>query len=243
MRTIYHVNSCSMGVYITAYEKGWTRNKDGDVSLLKTAFFGGIGGTFGKALASPFNMLRNQLQSASVKSIAVGYQHQHLGFVQAFSKTYKAHGIVGLFRGVQVTVPRGMIGSGSQLAVAGWTKEFLRKNFPHMDSRVITIISGISGGTMAAIASNPIDVVSTRLYNQGVDEKGKGLYYKGIIDCYIKIRKTEGFRGFFKGFWPSYIRLGPHSVLVLLFFDQFKAFKGKNNEEKVRHLRKLQTCE
>lgn len=108
-----------MGIYTTAYEKGWTRSKDGTVSVWKSALIGGVGGTFGQALASPFSMLRSQLMSASVEKIAVGYQHKHDGFIEALIKIYKTHGMAGLYRGVLVTVPRGMMGSGTQIATFG----------------------------------------------------------------------------------------------------------------------------
>lgn len=216
-----------LGFYNTAYERGWTRNKDGNVSILKSAFFGGVGGTVGQALASPFFMLRNQLQSASVSEIAVGHQHKHEGFIQAFKKVYKAHGVTGLYRGVLVTVPRGMMGSGTQIATFGCTKDLLQRKFPTMDQTLISFISGATAGTAMAIAMNPTDVISTRLYNQGVHSDGKGMYYSGVIDCFSKILKTEGVRGFYKGFWPHYIRIGPHSALVLLFFDELKALKGR----------------
>lgn len=74
---------------------------------------------------------------------------------------------------------------------------------------------------------NPADVLATRMYNQGVDSKGKGIYYSGVIDCLVKVFKTEGIAGFYKGFWPHYIRIGPHSALVLVFFDEFKLLKTK----------------
>lgn len=222
-----HLAPFSLGIYTTAYEKGWTRNKDGNVCIVRSALIGGVGGTIGQALASPFFMLRNQLQSASVEKIAVGHQHKHEGFTQAFKKIYKAHGIAGLYRGVLVTVPRGMMGSGTQIATFGWTKDFLQRKCPDMDQTYISFISGATAGTAMAIAMNPTDVISTRLYNQGVTSKGKGIYYSGVIDCFVKILKTEGFRGFYKGFWPHYIRIGPHSALVLLFFDELKFLKGK----------------
>jgi solute carrier family 25, member 34/35 len=195
--------------------------------VLKSALFGGVGGTIGQALASPFFMLRNQLQSASVEKIAVGYQHKHESFFQAFGKIYKAHGIAGLYRGVLVTVPRGMMGSGTQIATFGWTKDFLQRKFPDLDATTVSFVSGAAAGTAMAIAMNPTDVISTRLYNQGVNASGKGLYYSGVIDCFLKILKAEGLRGFYKGFWPHYIRIGPHSALVLLFFDELKTAKEK----------------
>ncbi|OTF78058.1 hypothetical protein BLA29_014567 [Euroglyphus maynei] len=58
----------------------------------------------------------------------------------------------------------------------------------------------------------PFDVVSTRLYNQPVDPKtGAGQLYRGIPDCMIKIFRTEGILGFYKGFGASFLRLGPHT--------------------------------
>lgn len=74
---------------------------------------------------------------------------------------------------------------------------------------------------------NPTDVISTRLYNQGVGTDGKGIYYSGVIDCFVKMIKTEGIQGLYKGFWPHYFRIGPHSALVLLVFDELKNFKEK----------------
>lgn len=219
--------TCRLGFYNTAHEKGWTKNKEGHVCILRTAFYGGVGGTFGQALASPFFMLRNQLQSASAAEIAVGHQHRHEGFVQAFKKIYNIHGVTGLYRGVLVTVPRGMMGSGTQIATFGYTKDLLQRKFPTLDPTLVSFISGATAGTMMAIAMNPTDVISTRLYNQGVHSDGKGMYYSGVIDCFSKILKNEGIRGFYKGFWPHYYRIGPHSALVLLFFDELKAVKLK----------------
>lgn len=66
---------------------------------------------------------------------------------------------------------------------------------------------------------NPFDLVSIRLYNQGVGADGKGLLYNNIGDCFVKIWKTEGFFGFYKGIGPNYMRLAPHGVLCLVFWD------------------------
>lgn len=56
----------------------------------------------------------------------------------------------------------------------------------------------------------------------GVDAKGRGLLYSGLIDCFIKIGKSEGFFGFYKGIGANYMRLAPHGALCLLFWDYLK---------------------
>ena len=61
----------------------------------------------------------------------------------------------------------------------------------------ITCLSGILAGGVASLAVNPVDVVKTRLQTL---HKGHGEEtYKGIIDCFIKIGKHEGWKAFYKG--------------------------------------------
>lgn len=68
----------------------------------------------------------------------------------------------------------------------------------------------------------------------GVDANGRGLLYKSYFDCVEKILRSEGPLGFYKGLGPSYVRLGPHTVLSLVFWDYFKEMHSKliNRREK-----------
>jgi solute carrier family 25 protein 34/35 len=217
------LNACRLGIYTKATEMGLTKKADGSISILKSALIGGVGGFIGQALASPFFMLRTRLQSQAVQEIAVGYQHKHTGMISAFKEIYSKHGIQGLYRGVSITFPRAMMGSGTQIAAFGFTKDFFHRKTSVKNETFISFTSGLIAGTAMALAMTPPDVVATRIYNQGVDKHGKGIYYSGIIDCTIKIVKSEGLIGLYKGFWPHYIRIGPHSALVFLFFDELKA--------------------
>lgn len=71
----------------------------------------------------------------------------------------------------------------------------------------------------------PFDVVSTRLFNQGLDAGGRGLLYRNIFDCFIKTFKVEGLKGLYKGYLPNYLRIAPHTILNLTFWEQFKEWK------------------
>lgn len=88
---------CRLGIYTTAYERGWTKNKDGHESIIKSALVGATGGFLGAAFASPFFMLRTHLQSQAVTDIAVGHQHRHTGMLSAFKIIYDKFGIAGLY--------------------------------------------------------------------------------------------------------------------------------------------------
>jgi solute carrier family 25 protein 34/35 len=131
--------------------------------------------------------------------------------------------VKGLFRGGSSAVPRAFVGSTSQLTSFAYCKEFMRKYDILTNSPLLmTFTASMVGGVAISLMMTPFDLVSTRLYNQGVDQFGKGLLYNGYTDCVLKIWKTEGFLGFYKGLGPSYFRLGPHTVLCLVFWDEFK---------------------
>ena len=86
-----------------------------------------------------------------------------------------------------------------------------------------SITSSLIAGLAACCAMIPVDVVTTRLYNQPVDRaSGKGCRYAGIVDAVRKISRTEGLPGFYKGSSASLLRQAPHTVLCLLFWQEIR---------------------
>jgi len=81
----------------------------------------------------------------------------------------------------------------------------------------------MTSGVFVVMMMTPFDVVSTRLYNQGTDTAGRGLLYRGVGDCFVRIFSTEGLWGFYKGCGASFFRLGPHTVLSLVIWNQLQA--------------------
>ena len=67
-------------------------------------------------------------------------------------------------------------------------------------------------GLAGALASNPVDVVRTRMMNQRV-LSGNPMY-KGTLDGVMQTWKNEGFFALYKGFWPNWLRLGPWNIIV-----------------------------
>ena len=50
----------------------------------------------------------------------------------------------------------------------------------------------MSAGLVSAILGTPADVIKTRIMNQPLDKNGKGVYYKGSMDCLLQAIKNEG---------------------------------------------------
>lgn len=145
----------------------------------------------------------------------------------AFRQIYNKNGIPGLWRGSVAALPRAALGSGAQIATFGKTKALLVQYDLVTQPTLNSFAAGLIAGSIMSVAITPPDVITTRLYNQGTDPEGRGLLYRGWVDCFVKILKSEGVYGMYKGFWANYLRIAPHSTLVLLFFDELIALRNK----------------
>uniref|UniRef100_A0A034W8Q0 Solute carrier family 25 member 35 n=1 Tax=Bactrocera dorsalis TaxID=27457 RepID=A0A034W8Q0_BACDO len=221
------VNGVRLGIHTSAVNMGWTRNKNGEESFGLNLFWGAAGGAMGAYFSSPFFMIKTQLQSRASKQVAVGYQHEHTGMLSALRTVYRQGGISGLWRGSTASIARASIGSGAQLATFGPIKSFLRENNLIVQPALNSLCGGFIAGCCVTVAMTPADVMMTRIYNQGLDANGKGLLYNGWLDCFMKTARAEGLYGLYKGFWANYVRLVPHSALVLFFFDELMTLKNR----------------
>jgi len=164
--------------------------------------------------------------SPSAPSTVVGTQHGYTSSWSAFKSIYHADGVPGLFRGASASMLRVCTGSVSQLTTYDWLKHWVKKTTQWQDGLKLHFSASLLSGFCVTVAMNPADVISTRLYNQPV-VNGKGTSYNGIVDCAVKTIKTEGVRGLYKGFTAHYMRLGPHTILTFVFWEQFKAMAAR----------------
>lgn len=52
--------------------------------------------------------------------------------------------------------------------------------------------------------------------------------FKGSVDVLTKVVRNEGLFALWKGFFPYYARLGPHTVLTFIFLEQMTSiYKSK----------------
>lgn len=233
---LHFIRNCvRLGSYQWASDRGYITDQSGKTIFYRSFIIGAAGGAAGAFLGSPLFLIKTQLQSQTTRSVAVGYQHGHRGTIAAIQQIYTNFGIRGLWRGANGVMLRALAGSSSQLTSFAMTKDLLKNYQIFNNSPMLTsFMASIVGGVFQVICMTPFDLISTRLYNQPVDDLGKGLLYKNIPDCCIKIWRTEGPLGFYKGVTANYMRLAPHGVLTLVFWDWLKdlhvAFKMVDNK-------------
>ena len=69
-------------------------------------------------------------------------------------------------------------------------------------------------GFVATTVCSPVDVIKTRIMSAKTSE--------GLVPLLTRITATEGIGWMFKGWLPSFIRLGPHTIATFLFLEQHK---------------------
>jgi len=188
---------------------------------------GALAGAVGSYIASPFFLVKTRMQSQSDAIPSVGTQHRYTSVFQAFPHIVKHDGgPLGLMRGSVAAAVRVAVGGSVQLSTYDTCKHRLASTFPSFfpDPQAVKLhfAASMISGLAVTTAMNPFDVLSTRIYNQPVDEKGRGQLYKGPVDGVIKIWRVEGLGGFFKGWFAHYLRVGPHTVLMFIFMEQFR---------------------
>lgn len=87
-------------------------------------------------------------------------------------------------------------------------------------NRAQSFLVGGASGAAAAIASNPLDVVKTRLMTQ---IKGSGVVkYRGVGHALVTVAKEEGVGAFAKGIAP---RIAAKTLQSALFFAAYETIK------------------
>ena len=140
---------------------------------------------------------------------------------------HRREGYSGLWRGVGPTAGRAALVAGVQLPVYDWTKLLLlTHNILPGDSAWNHLLSSFCAGLCACLASSPVDVIRTRLMDQRrllrKKAKKEALIYKSSWECGLSTVRSEGFLALYKGFVPSFTRMGPWNIIFFLVYEHLK---------------------
>jgi len=88
-------------------------------------------------------------------------------------------------------------------------------------SRSESFLVGGASGAAAAIFSNPMDVVKTRLMTQ-IRTGGAAVRYRGVGHALVTVAREEGVQAFAKGIAP---RIAAKTLQSAMFFAAYEALK------------------
>lgn len=155
----------------------------------------------------------------------LGEKPRYSGTFAAFREIAKKEGILALWKGVGPTVQRAAILTAAQIPTYDHTKYMLIHRDLMEEGLKIHLVSAMFAGFVTAFVTNPIDVIKTRIMNENVHSQQQRIYTSSF-SSFMKILKTEGVLGLYKGFFPNWLRLGPHTVITFLIFEKLRKTLG-----------------
>mmetsp|Transcript_5638 Transcript_5638/g.6148 ORF Transcript_5638/g.6148 Transcript_5638/m.6148 type:complete len:296 (+) Transcript_5638:73-960(+) len=125
-------------------------------------------------------------------------------------------GIRGIYQGLVATVLKQSSNQGLRFMFFNKYKDIMTDNGKKPLNPLMALLGGMMAGCFSTLGNNPFDVVKTQM--QGKD----AAQYKNTLDCFVKILKTEGFRGYYKGVIPRMGRVVPGQGVIFMSFESIQ---------------------
>lgn len=187
----------------------------GHLAFYQKALLAGLSGFCGGVVGTPGDLVNVRMQNdvKLPKELRRNYKHA----LDGLWRVYSEEGFRTLFSGVTMASTRAVVVTIGQLGLYDQFKEWLlAAKFLHMkDNKVTHFTASLAAGTAATLISQPLDVFKTRMMNAKPGEFSN-------VGALITYTRQKGFSGFFKGFLPAWIRLGPQTIITFMLFEQLR---------------------
>lgn len=166
---------------------------------------GGIAG-------NPADILNVRMQNDA--SLPVQERRKYKNAIDGLIRIVREEGVGSCFRGVWPNSIRAVLMTASQLASYDIFKHELLQRTSMSDNLYTHFTASFMAGFVATTICSPVDVIKTRVMSSRTKHS--------IVNLLVEITKHEGMGWMFKGWVPSFIRLGPHTIATFLFLEQHK---------------------
>lgn len=173
-----------------------------------SGFLGGLAG-------NPADVLNVRMQHD--KSLPPEKRRNYKHAIDGLVRMVREEGVTSLWRGVWPNSARAVLMTASQLASYDAFKRLLITNANMSDNLKTHFTASFLAGFVATTICSPVDVIKTRIMSASHTE-----IRQGLGELIKEIYRKEGVTWVFKGWVPSFIRLGPHTIATFLFLEQHK---------------------
>lgn len=207
-----------MGLY-DIFKENWKEKGSSNLPLFKKIAAGLIAGGVGAAVGNPADVAMVRMQADG--RLPLEQRRNYRSVADAVAQMVRQEGVTSLWTGSALTVQRAMIVTASQLASYDQFKETILSHHLMADGIGTHVTASFGAGFVASVASNPVDVIKTRIMNMKSDP-GQPAPYSGALDCALKTVKAEGPMALYKGFIPTVTRQGPFTVVLFVVLEQVR---------------------
>ncbi|KAI6715616.1 hypothetical protein JHW43_001818 [Diplocarpon mali] len=169
-------------------------------------------GFVGGVVGNPADVLNVRMQHDA--ALPLKQRRNYKNAVEGLVRMTREEGWKSLFRGVWPNSMRAMLMTASQLASYDGFKSVLIEFTPMEDNLKTHLSASFLAGFVATTVCSPVDVIKTRVMSSHES--------KGLATLLADVYKMEGVGWMFRGWVPSFVRLGPHTIATFLFLEQHK---------------------
>lgn len=170
-----------------------------------SGFLGGIAG-------NPADVLNVRMQHDA--ALPADKRRNYKNAIDGLVRMTREEGWRALFRGVGANSMRALLMTASQLASYDGFKRVLLEKTSFEDNLTTHFSASLLAGFVATTICSPVDVIKTRVMSAHTKENLLVLLRGWVA--------KEGVGWMFKGWVPSFVRLGPHTIATFLFLEQHK---------------------
>ncbi|CAJ0950613.1 unnamed protein product [Ranitomeya imitator] len=169
-------------------------------------------GAMAVAIAQPTDVVKVRFQAQA----NVSGSRRYKGTMEAYKTIAKEEGVRGLWKGTGPNITRNALVNCTELVTYDIIKDALLKSNLMTDTFPCHFTSAFGAGFCTTVIASPVDVVKTRYMNSA---KGQ---YNGALNCALTMLRKEGPMAFYKGFMPSFLRLGSWNIVMFVTYEQLK---------------------
>jgi solute carrier family 25 oxoglutarate transporter 11 len=206
------------GIY-NVLSDGYVRDHKKQPSFGYKLLYGCAAGGIGAVVGNPSEVALVRMSADSKAPPAERRNYKNAG--NALARIVKEEGFSILFRGLDSNVARCVLLNAAQLATFAQSKELIVSQTGMAEGVGLQFAASMVAGLAATIVTLPMDTTKSRLQNMKVNSLGI-LPYSSAMDCVLKSVKNEGVFSLWKGFFPFYIKLAPHTTISLIILDQLR---------------------
>lgn len=203
--------SVRIGLY-DSMKQFYTRGTD-SAGIVTRLMAGCTTGAMAVAFAQPTDVVKVRFQ-AQVRLSDGGRRYN--GTLDAYKTIARDEGVRGLWKGCMPNITRNAIVNCAELVTYDIIKELILKYDLMTDNLPCHFTAAFSAGFCTTVVASPVDVVKTRFMNSGSGQ------YSSAINCALTMLRREGASAFYKGFMPSFLRLGSWNIVMFVTYEQIK---------------------
>lgn len=187
-------------------------NPKGRTPLSQLLLMSSTAGFLGGIAGNPGDVLNVRMQSDAAKLPEKRWNYKHA--LDGLIRMIREEGPASIARGIWPNSARALLMTSSQLASYDMFKQTMTHRFRLPDNIGTHFLSSLAAGFVATTICSPVDVVKTRIMSAGRKI--------GILSLLKDTTRREGWIWMFRGWVPSFMRLGPQTIATMLFFEQHK---------------------